>query len=329
VLLSPEGEVKLTDFGIARPTSGPTYTRTGIVKGKVPYLAPEYARSGRFDARCDLYSLGVLLYECLAGSRPYDGATDLQTLERAARGEHVPLSELAPSAPPAFRQAVEQLIQPDPAMRVQSASELLDLLMGVPSAPRTRRELGRLVASFAKSRVFDDLPTLATDARAGSTEPLAGPAPTDSSSFDVGRRRVGPLMALGIAALTAASALTLSLLRSAPPPDAHAVEPAASNEPPSEADEPLERELVLHGEVATPAGESAQAAPVAEPAHARLEVVVVPYGDVYIDGTLRGTAPITLRLPPGTHSVRTDGPASRRELSIRLRPGERKRVELQ
>ena len=84
-LISLEGEVKLSDFGIARPLQGPQHTRTGVVKGKVPYLAPEYARTGKFDARCDLYSLGALLYEAASGRAPHDGATDLEKLERAAR----------------------------------------------------------------------------------------------------------------------------------------------------------------------------------------------------------------------------------------------------
>src|SRR4029077_10979851 len=95
VLVSTEGEVKLTDFGIARSLSGPQHTQTGVVKGKVPYLAPEYARSGRFDRRCDLFSLGVLLYEAACGERPHDGATDLEPLERASSGRRRPLAERA------------------------------------------------------------------------------------------------------------------------------------------------------------------------------------------------------------------------------------------
>ena len=71
VLVSRAGEVKLTDFGIAKAAHGPgPIPTTGVVKGKVPYMAPEYALSGKSDPRSDLFALGVLLFEALAGRRP-------------------------------------------------------------------------------------------------------------------------------------------------------------------------------------------------------------------------------------------------------------------
>lgn len=173
VLVSTEGEVKLADFGIARPLQGPKYTRTGIIKGKTAYMAPEYARSAEFDVRCDLFSLGVTLYECLAGVRPYDGSTDLEVFERAARGEHVPLGELAPAAPRELVGAVERLIAPDPAARFASASALLDVLVRLATDGTGRRELGVLVR-----RLRDQRPSAAETSQAKG---IAAYAPTEHS----------------------------------------------------------------------------------------------------------------------------------------------------
>ncbi|MFW6051174.1 MAG: serine/threonine-protein kinase, partial [Myxococcota bacterium] len=145
VLLSTAGEVKLTDFGIARAAGQPGVTRTGVIKGKVPYMAPEYANYGRFDGRSDLFALGVVLFECLAGRRPYQGATDLETVAHSTHGAHPALAELAPEAPPALVGSVERLIRPDPDARFADAGALLDALAEVPPPPNARRELGRLV----------------------------------------------------------------------------------------------------------------------------------------------------------------------------------------
>lgn len=152
VLISVEGEVKLTDFGIARSLGGQRHTRTGIVKGKVPYMAPEYARTGRFDPRCDLFGLGVLLYECLCGERPHDGATELETLELASQGSHVALEQRVPAVSQAFARIVEQLLAPDPELRFQSAAGLLEALLALPSPQRARRSLGALVADKKRAR---------------------------------------------------------------------------------------------------------------------------------------------------------------------------------
>ena len=88
VLLSNAGEVKLADFGIAKAMSLPGSIQSGSLKGKIPYMAPEYALGRQCSARSDLFSLGVLLYECLAGFRPFDGGSDIQTLDRARNGQH-------------------------------------------------------------------------------------------------------------------------------------------------------------------------------------------------------------------------------------------------
>ncbi|MCS6800003.1 MAG: protein kinase, partial [Myxococcota bacterium] len=162
VLVSRAGEVKLGDFGIAKALSNTGgMTRSGMLKGKVPYMSPEYARTGVVDARVDLFALGVLLFEALAGRRPYDGATDLDTLARSTEGRHPPLAELVPEAPEPLRRAVETLIRPDPADRFATAGQAVEALAPcAPQAAFARRTLGALV------RELEDL---------GPVAPSAGP----------------------------------------------------------------------------------------------------------------------------------------------------------
>src|SRR5690606_16877116 len=106
VLISTAGEVKLTDFGIARATSGRGRTATGIIKGKVPYMPPEYIERSQFDPRGDLFSLGVMLYEALAGQRPFDGHSDIDTIRRIVAGHHTHLGALVQSTPAQLVQCV-------------------------------------------------------------------------------------------------------------------------------------------------------------------------------------------------------------------------------
>ncbi len=153
VLVSTAGEVKLADFGIAKAMDKTQVTRSGNTKGKVPYMAPEYALTAEYDARSDLFSLGVTLYECLAGKRPFDGATELDTLRRIQEGEHEPLSKLLPTAPKALVDAVEKLIASAPDDRFPNAAALQDALIDVAPPPTARRILGELVRSAQRTHL--------------------------------------------------------------------------------------------------------------------------------------------------------------------------------
>lgn len=144
VLVSTAGEVKLTDFGIARATTGRGRTATGIIKGKVPYMPPEYIERSMFDPRGDLFSLGVMLYEALAGQRPFDGHSDIDTIRRIVAGQHTHLGALAQGAPAHLVQCVERLLTVRPDDRYPSARALLEALPPV-ATHRVRRRLGDLV----------------------------------------------------------------------------------------------------------------------------------------------------------------------------------------
>jgi serine/threonine protein kinase len=147
VLLSNAGEVKLADFGIAKATNHPGSIQSGALKGKIPYMAPEYALGRHCSARSDLFSLGVLLYECLARHRPFDGGNDMETLKRARNGRRESLREAAPGAPTPLVDAVELLLTPDPEDRPPNAAVFLDMLAEAPPPPLAQRDLGVFVRS--------------------------------------------------------------------------------------------------------------------------------------------------------------------------------------
>jgi serine/threonine protein kinase len=189
VLLSLAGEVKLTDFGIAKAFFGtPGLTRSGAVKGKVPYIAPEYARTGVADPRADQFSLGVMLYELLVGERPFRGRNDVEILERILAGEHEPLAARAPHVPTELAQLVERLIETDPDERFPDTEALLDALRTLAPPPTARTILQGLVRAHrrpmegaaratgtAQTPECSSLPFEPTERVSGDTLRLAAP----------------------------------------------------------------------------------------------------------------------------------------------------------
>ena len=152
VLLSVHGEVKLADFGIARSSVRTHRTRSGVVKGKVPYMAPEQALGETLDRRTDLFALGVVAFELLTGRRPHDGQTDLDTLTNAQRGRRPPLRELAPHAPAEVVSLTTKLLAARPEDRPDSADEVARVLGGVATTRDVRRALAALVDDARRSR---------------------------------------------------------------------------------------------------------------------------------------------------------------------------------
>ena len=171
VLLSDGGEIKLADFGIAKAVNHPGSVQSGALKGKIPYMAPEYAIGRQCSARSDLFSLGVLLYECLTGYRPFDGGSDIQTLDRARNGTHDLLREAAPEAPAALADAIESLLAPRPVDRPLNAAAFITMLADVPPPSLAQRALGVLVRSVEKHDAIPSMPGLASTRPAPTRRP--------------------------------------------------------------------------------------------------------------------------------------------------------------
>jgi serine/threonine protein kinase len=121
ILVSLAGELKLADFGIARAFDRERWTRAGLVKGKTSYVSPEQIRGEELDVRSDLFALGVVLYELMAGRRPFAGDGRLGTLRAIQLGERLPLARLAPRAPQALLAAIDGLLAPRREERPPSA----------------------------------------------------------------------------------------------------------------------------------------------------------------------------------------------------------------
>ena len=137
ILVASNGYAKLADFGLAKlagvataeettqTLTGET-TRPGVIVGSIAYMSPEQASGRAVDARSDIFSFGVVLYELLAGRRPFAGATTLELLQTIIHGTPQPLGE---EIPVALRAVVEKALEKDPADRYQSARILLQRLL--------------------------------------------------------------------------------------------------------------------------------------------------------------------------------------------------------
>jgi hypothetical protein len=128
ILIEAGDKVKLTDFGLARAAEDLKLTRTGYVSGTPLYMAPEQARGDDVDARADLFSLGVVLYEAVAGKPPFDGKTPLAVLREVADTPHRPLRKLAPDVPEWFEDVVDGLLAKAPDDRLDTAAEVAAVL---------------------------------------------------------------------------------------------------------------------------------------------------------------------------------------------------------
>jgi len=132
LILTKDGVTKVLDFGIAKTIDEvDDVTKTGELKGKVPYMSPEQIKGDPLDGRSDLWSLGVTLYWMLTGRRPFDGGTDHMTIDRVLRADPVPPRELNPLVPPAVQRIVLSLLEKDPAKRIPDGHTLHDQLVSL------------------------------------------------------------------------------------------------------------------------------------------------------------------------------------------------------
>jgi serine/threonine-protein kinase len=139
IVSQPSSMAKLLDFGLAVSGRDPTVTASGTILGSLYYMSPEQVRGQRVDARSDLYSLGVTLYELLSGRRPFEGPTQYEILDGHLRQQPPAPSELNPNVPPQLASVVMKALVKDPDARYQSAREFLGALEAYLAVSRTPR----------------------------------------------------------------------------------------------------------------------------------------------------------------------------------------------
>ena len=124
IIISTDGKVKLSDFGIAKATNSNTITAN--VMGSVHYSSPEQVRGGASDARSDIYSLGITMYEMVTGRVPYDGDSTVSVAIKHLQEEMVPPSRYTPDLPYSLEQIILKCAQKNPDRRYQNMGELVE-----------------------------------------------------------------------------------------------------------------------------------------------------------------------------------------------------------
>jgi eukaryotic-like serine/threonine-protein kinase len=185
VLVSYAGEVKLADFGIAKAIRS-TLESDGLIRGTPYYMSPEQVQGQPMDQRSDLFSLGIVLYELLAGQHPFIGQNDVDTTRRICTGEFTPLSESAYTVPAGLAVVIERLLRPDPKERFESAQALGETLDRFAPPPSIYRKLGHLArkARLPETLLPADetgLPAMIQPVSQASTEEIA----RSDSNFEV------------------------------------------------------------------------------------------------------------------------------------------------
>lgn len=166
IMVDEDGRVKVLDFGLAKHFGSPsegsataitaaaipaaTLTAEGAITGTAAYMSPEQAEGKRVDARSDIFSLGLILYEMLSGQRAFGRTSKISTLAAILRDDPPPVRQLAGDIPPEMEKVIGRCLQKDPARRYQDAADLkLELEDLEPGEPKDEAAHGRSGISIA------------------------------------------------------------------------------------------------------------------------------------------------------------------------------------
>ncbi len=226
IMMTSDGRVLLTDFGIAKGLSSAEadLTSDNIMMGTAKYLSPEQVRGKKLDGRADLYSLGLVLYECLAGRVPFLGETDADTALARLQRDPTDLTRLRATLPTKLVVVIHQLLARNPAQRPASGAELVDTLRDAakegpppidptpyersPVSPFGGRRLRRApsdVAGRASDRARATTPPV--NPSTPSSPPAAGTPPTAVRSTGSIPGEVGHTTTMAVTPVTPFSAL--------------------------------------------------------------------------------------------------------------------------
>ena len=344
LFVTTTGTCKVLDFGVSNMLTDGPRTRTGVLKGKLPYMAPEQIEGEPVDRRADVFALGVVLWESLTGRRLYDRETDF-LIWKAITEETVP-SVAADGLPPELDAVIARTLTRSREQRFASAKHLADALRAFGVAPPD--ELAQLVRTRCADRLAARRRAVA-EALGRDPEPAASatledrpPGSTVSlrpKAVTVARRRPRWLYALPVALVLV---LVVVLFARPGPTPAPAAAPAPAADPaaaaaPAAAPAPAPAPAAAAAPAAAPAAAAAPvAAPAAAPAHrpplpraaaaapGTYSIDSHPYATIFLDDRSLGTTPLfRVSVPSGKHRIRAVlGDGRTRTFDITVSPGQ-------
>jgi eukaryotic-like serine/threonine-protein kinase len=303
IFLSRDLKPKLLDFGTALAPVPRDSRDSGTrqLVGTPNYMSPEQAKGEPLDARSDIFSLGTILYELLAGRRAFDGRTIDETLDQVIAARPRAVDKVRPETPAPLVAIVRKAMERDPGQRYQRASDFRNALADFVEGSRA---------------------TLAEVSVAARPAETAAPGAWSRTSV---KALVGGVV------VVAAALIVFIALKPAPVPPPVAVDPApvtpAPVPPPAE--EPKAEVPTLEepkpAETKAPRRRTEAASSAVPVRDGVVNLAVAPWGEVYVDGAARGVSPplTQLTLPPGPHTIEVrNGSAPPLVVRIELRSGE-------
>jgi beta-lactam-binding protein with PASTA domain/predicted Ser/Thr protein kinase len=210
VIVDDLGHAKVTDFGIARAGAS-EMTETGSIMGTAQYLSPEQAQGHAVTATSDLYSIGVMLYEMLAGRLPFEGDSAVAVALKHLSEQPPPISQWRPDVHPALEAVVMAALAKDPTQRWQSAEDLAAALEAARAQIESGSNGGQDTAAFAPIPMPADDATAATQV-AGAPEPVLAPVAGPAAER---KERRWPWITIGLLTLALIGALLYVVLSGA------------------------------------------------------------------------------------------------------------------
>lgn len=358
ILVSRNGAVKVVDFGIAKATTQPHLTKSGMIKGKMAYMPPEQLAREPLDRRADLFALGIVLYELITGGMPFDATSEVSIIQALMSVKPLERATVfRPDCPPALEAIVMRCLEKDRERRYPSCVELqadLEAFIGASGQNVTTRDVAQLVETVFKNeavvtapetRIPDGLeatsPSGVSQPRDAAPVPSVRPVPQTGGGSGLSstklrsiethavQRSRAPLVALASAVVVSVAAGAWFATRPPdppiappqprPPPVVALVDAGPAAPEPVDAGAPAEEPDA--GAPVEPIDAGPATAPVRPQAvrYGKLELRIRPYATVYLDEKKLGDTPLPpVTVPVGKHTLRLVNPTLGKDVQLQL-----------